>query len=81
MEVLQDDAAQVFPLDKKTMVTFMHLTLRTLLLKEDEVQKVQDQLPEITQKSVHILGASHGLIITSQGMGWGDHSARRGRQT
>ena len=73
VEALQDDAAQAFPLGKKTKVTSMHLTLRTLLLKDDEVQKVQAQLPEITQKFVHLIRASHGLIITFQGMGWGDH--------
>ena len=49
VEALQEDAALVFPIGKKIKVTSMHLTLATLLLKEEEVQKVQNQLPELTQ--------------------------------
>ena len=48
VEALQQDAALVFLMGKKRKVTSMHLTIATLLLKEDEVQKVQDQLPELT---------------------------------
>ena len=63
----------VFPMGKKIKVTSMHLTLATLLLKEEEVQKVQNQLPELTQKFVDIVGATYGLMLTFQGIGWGDN--------
>ena len=59
----------VFPMGKKMKVTSMHLTIATLLLKEDEVQKVQDQLPELTQKFVDTVGATYGLMLTFQGLG------------
>ena len=39
VEALQEDAALVFPMGKKIKVTSMHLTIATLLLKEDKVQR------------------------------------------
>ena len=41
-------------------------TIATLLLKEDEVL-------ELTQKFVDTVGATYGLMLTFQGLGWGDH--------
>ena len=73
MEALQEDAALVYPMGKKMKVSSMHLTIATLLLKEDEVQNVLNQLPELTQKFVDAAGASSGLMLTFQGLGWGDH--------
>ena len=49
VEALQEDAALVFPIGKKIKVTSMHLTIADPLLKEEEVQKVQNQPPELTQ--------------------------------
>ena len=73
VEALQEDAALVFPMGKKIKVTSMHLTIGTLLLKEEEVQKVHDQLQELTQKFLDVVGATYGLMLTFQGIGWGDH--------
>ena len=73
VEALQEDAALVFPMGKKIKVTSMHLTIGTLLLNDDEVQKVQYQLPEMTQKFWDLLRATLGLMLTFQGVGWGDH--------
>ena len=36
----------MFPIGNKIKVTSMHLTIATLLLKEEEVEKVQNQLPD-----------------------------------
>ena len=69
VEALQEDAALVLPMGKKIKVTYMNLTIGTLLLKDDEVQKVQDQLPEMTQKFLELLGATHGLMPTFEGVG------------
>ena len=73
VEALQKDTGLIFPMGKKIKFTSMHLTIATLLLKEDEVQKVQYQLPELSQKFADTLEATHGLIIIFQGLGWGDH--------
>ena len=56
---------------KKIKVTSTHLTIGTLLLKDDEFQNVQDQLLEMTQKFVDLLRATLGLMLTFQGVGWG----------
>ena len=71
VEALQEDAALVFPIGKKIKVTSMHLTIGTLLLKEEEVQKVHDQLQELTQKFLDVVGATYGLMLTFQGIGGG----------
>ena len=64
---------QVFPMGKRVKINSMHLNLGTLLLKVDELHKVEAQLPEITQKFVNHIGVKHGSIVTFKDIGWGGH--------
>ena len=69
---LQEEIAQVFPSGKKAKVESVHLTIGTLLLNSGEVQKVEETLKEITEQFIQMRGSTFGLVITFDGVGWGD---------
>ena len=69
---LQEEIAQVFPSGKKAKVESVHLTIGTLLLNSGEVEKVEETLKEITEQFIQMRGSTFGLVITFDGVGWGD---------
>ena len=73
MEALQDDVPQVFTTGKRVKVESMHLTVATLTLKEKEVQRTDDQLKEVTQKFINLVGPTHWLTVIFEGIGWVDN--------
>ena len=50
----------------------MHLTIGTLLLNSEEVEKVEETLKEITEQFKQMRGSTFGFVITFDGVGWGD---------
>ena len=64
-------AGQVLPTTWGHIVPYSPLHTAIFHL-EGEVQKAQDILKEITKKFIDLTSATHGLIITFQGIGWGD---------
>ena len=50
----------------------MHLTIGTLLLHKEEIGKVEKDLKEITEQFIQMKDSTFGLIITFEGIGWGD---------
>ena len=73
---LQDEIAQVFGTGKKVKVESMHLTLGTLLLHEEEVEKIKMELKEITEQFVQMRGSTFGLVITFVGIEYGEVDGR-----
>ena len=50
----------------------MHLTIGTLLLHNGEIEKVEEDLKEITEQFIQMRDSTFGLVITFEGVGWGD---------
>ena len=50
----------------------MHLTNGTLLLQNGEIEKVEEELKEITKQFIQMRDSTFGLVITFEGVGWGD---------
>ena len=69
VQKLQEEIAQVFSSGKKVKVDSMHLTIRTLLLHNGEIEKVEEELKEITKQFIQIRESTFGLVITFEGVG------------
>ena len=61
VKALQDDVAQVFTTGKRVMVESMHLTVLTLMLKEEEVTE-DGQPTEGDHREVHQSDRGHSWI-------------------
>ena len=57
---------------KRVKVDSLHLTLGTLLLHPEEIEKIKMELKEITEQFVQMRGSTLGLVVTFMGVEYGD---------
>ena len=73
---MQEDLAQVPDIGKPAKSGSVHITVATLSIQDEEMETVAGMIDTAIKGYVEMLNSTTGLVVSFQGVGFGDDALR-----